>query len=276
MPTSFHWAQMNVVISQIEKLRQRDKHQAGVSGLFNQEFRNSTKRWASLNSFLSCLKFFWPHQAAYGILVPCPGIEPVPPGSGKLQVLITGLSGKSLLLQFSNWFFSSFSVHFFFFFFFLTVLVAACRIFVVLCGIFPCGVRALVAGGRLSYSKACGVLIPRPGIKPVPYTRRQILNHWTTRESPLSCFWSRDFKWFFKWRNLSRDCLIKYHPLHHGPLEFWSLWRLPKSVITDVNAYRKKPVGKYKRTNQAKCSIAGRGEVCGKLECMNFHIPIKL
>ena len=118
MPTSFHWAQMNVVISQIEKLRQRDKHQAGVSGLFNQEFRNSTKRWASLNSFLSCLKFFWPHQAAYGILVPCPGIEPVPPGSGKLQVLITGLSGKSLLLQFSNWFFSSFSVQFFFFFFF--------------------------------------------------------------------------------------------------------------------------------------------------------------
>ena len=131
-------------------------------------------------------------------------------------------------------------------------------------------------GGRLSYSKACGVLIPRPGIKPVPYTRRQILNHWTTRESPLSCFWSRDFKWFFKWRNLSRDCLIKYHPLHHGPLEFWSLWRLPKSVITDVNAYRKKPVGKYKSTNQTKCSIAGRGEVCGKLECMNFHIPIKL
>ena len=110
----------------------------------------------------------------------------------------------------------------------------------------------------------------------VPYTRRQILNHWTTREVPLSCFLSRDFKWFFKWRNLSRDCLIKYHPLHHGPLEFWSLWRLPKSVITDVNAYRKKPDGKYKRTNQTKCSTAGRGEVCGKLECMNFHIAIKL
>ena len=43
MPTSLHWAQMNVVISQIEKLKQRDKHQAGVSGFFNQGFRNSTK-----------------------------------------------------------------------------------------------------------------------------------------------------------------------------------------------------------------------------------------
>ena len=84
------------------------------------------------------------------------------PCSGKLRVLITGLPGKSLQLQFSNWFFSTFSVQFFFFY-----CVAAGRTFVVLCGIFPCCALTVVAGGRLSCSKACGVLVPRPGIKPV-------------------------------------------------------------------------------------------------------------
>ena len=37
----------------------------------------------------------------------------------------------------------------------------------------------------LSYSTACGILVPPLGIKhSVPYIGRQILNHWTTREVP--------------------------------------------------------------------------------------------
>lgn len=58
----------------------------------------------------------------------------------------------------------------------------------------------------------------------------------------------------------------------------WSfdLWRLPEPVITNVHAYRRKPDGKHKCTNQTRYSTAGRGEVCGKLEYMTFDIAIKL
>ena len=32
---------------------------------------------------------------------------------------------------------------------------------------------------------ACGILVPQPGIKPVPTTvQAQSLNHWTTQEVP--------------------------------------------------------------------------------------------
>ena len=32
--------------------------------------------------------------------------------------------------------------------------------------------------------EACGILVPRPGIKPsLPYIGRQSLNHWTARKS---------------------------------------------------------------------------------------------
>ena len=118
MPTSFHCAQMNVYISQTEKLRQRDKHQAGVSGLFNKGFRNSTNpRWASHKSFLSCLNFFFfATPGSIWDLSSLTGDWTCAPCSGQLRVLITGLPGKSLLLQFPSWFFSTFSVQFFFFF----------------------------------------------------------------------------------------------------------------------------------------------------------------
>ena len=34
---------------------------------------------------------------------------------------------------------------------------------------------------------ACGILVPQPGIEPVPLAvEAQSLNHWTTREVPMS------------------------------------------------------------------------------------------
>ena len=37
--------------------------------------------------------------------------------------------------------------------------------------------------------KACGILVPRPGIEPVPLAvEAWSLNHWTTREVPAHCF----------------------------------------------------------------------------------------
>ena len=44
--------------------------------------------------FFSFFFMFWPHQAACGILMPQPGIEPVPPAS-EGRILTTGLPGKS-------------------------------------------------------------------------------------------------------------------------------------------------------------------------------------
>ena len=36
---------------------------------------------------------------------------------------------------------------------------------------------------------ACGILVPQPGIKPVPpAVEARSLNHWTTREVPASSF----------------------------------------------------------------------------------------
>ena len=36
-----------------------------------------------------------------------------------------------------------------------------------------------------SHLKACGILVPQPGIKPVPFSLQvQTPNHWTTREVP--------------------------------------------------------------------------------------------
>ena len=36
---------------------------------------------------------------------------------------------------------------------------------------------------------ACGILVPGPGIKPLPLAMEtHILNHWTTQEAPLNYF----------------------------------------------------------------------------------------
>ena len=41
----------------------------------------------------------------------------------------------------------------------------------------------------LPYQAVCGILIPQPGIEPVPPALgAQSLNHWTTRKSPFSLF----------------------------------------------------------------------------------------
>ena len=88
------------------------------------------------------------------------------------------------------------------------VLVVACRIFAscdifhcstwtlfVLHGFGSCGPWAVEHAGsvaaacRLSCSLVCGMLVPWPGIKPMPpCIARWILNHWTTREIPLRVF----------------------------------------------------------------------------------------
>ena len=42
-----------------------------------------------------------------------------------------------------------------------------------------------MARGLMSYSEACGILVPQRGFEPVsPAVQRQVLNHWTTREVP--------------------------------------------------------------------------------------------
>ena len=39
------------------------------------------------------------------------------------------------------------------------------------------------------HHKSCGILVPQPGIEPVSSAvEAQSLNHWTTREAPLSLF----------------------------------------------------------------------------------------
>ena len=41
----------------------------------------------------------------------------------------------------------------------------------------------------LAVHTECGILVPRPGIKPVPHAlAARSLNHWTTREVPLASF----------------------------------------------------------------------------------------
>ena len=47
------------------------------------------------------------------------------------------------------------------------------------------GFFSLVVAHALRGTKACGILVPLPGIEPMsPDTRRWILNHWATREVP--------------------------------------------------------------------------------------------
>ena len=44
----------------------------------------------------------------------------------------------------------------------------------------------------LSSPTACGILVPRPGIEPVPLSiGRQICNHWTTRKFLVLAFMSK-------------------------------------------------------------------------------------
>ena len=51
------------------------------------------------------------------------------------------------------------------------------------------------------HSTACGILVPQPGIEPVPPAlEAQSLNHWTAREVPIVSF-SLDFK-----LHEGRDC----------------------------------------------------------------------
>ena len=49
------------------------------------------------------------------------------------------------------------------------------------------GVSARTPGLALPLRTACGILVPRPGIEPMPpAVEAQSLNHWTTREVPGS------------------------------------------------------------------------------------------
>ena len=69
-------------------------------------------------------------------------------------------------------------------YFTLSVLVVACRIFVMSCTIFSCGAQTLLVAHRVSCSEACGILVPRPGIEPVsPALEGRF--QWTTRDVPV-------------------------------------------------------------------------------------------
>ena len=44
-------------------------------------------------------------------------------------------------------------------------------------------------GGFFGCAAACGILVPQPGIEPVPYAvEARNLNHWTAREVPMTNF----------------------------------------------------------------------------------------
>ena len=74
-----------------------------------------------------------------------------------------------------------------FIYFTLSVLVVACRIFIMSCRIFSCGAQILVVAHRVSCSEACGILVPRPGIEPVsPALEGRFL---TTRPPGTSLCW---------------------------------------------------------------------------------------
>ena len=52
----------------------------------------------------------------------------------------------------------------------------------------------------------CGILVPQPGIEPLPLTvETQSLNHWTTREIPLQYL---DLLKSFVFSLVSLNCLI--------------------------------------------------------------------
>ena len=57
---------------------------------------------------------------------------------------------------------------------------------------YPCSLKMYYSSAFFppwQYRVACGILIPRPGIKPItPAGEVQSLNHWTTREVPTSSF----------------------------------------------------------------------------------------
>ena len=126
------------------------------------------------------LLLFWPRLAAYGILVPGPGIEPVPL-QWKRGVLTTGPPEKS-----SNHFFNP---AFFFFNLVLPALGLRCCVWafsscskrglflVVVCGL-------LIAVASLVAEQHVGSSQTRAQTR-VPCIGRRILNHCTTREVPL-------------------------------------------------------------------------------------------
>ena len=99
--------------------------------------------------FLLFVWVSWPIHAACKILLPPPGIEPVP---------------SAVKVQSSNhWTTREFPPIFFFFFFFtVPVLVAACRIFIVgcrtfviACGIFSCNMQDLVLPSWIKLGPSC-------------------------------------------------------------------------------------------------------------------------
>ena len=58
------------------------------------------RMWPTKWIFIFIYLFFWLYRAAYGILVPRPGIKPVPPLQWKRRVLTAGPPGKSLNFNF--------------------------------------------------------------------------------------------------------------------------------------------------------------------------------
>ena len=109
-------------------------------------------------SILCCqiivFSFFFPHYVADGLLVPQPGIKPEGPA----------VEAQSLTQSFNHWTTREVPrLQFFFFFFFF-----------------------------LPHGTICGILVPRPGIKPGPLAvREQSPSHWTAREFPKPPYQSR-------------------------------------------------------------------------------------
>ena len=68
--------------------------------------------------------------------------------------------------------------------------------FIAVCGLSSCGPWALHSWAQellpegSSCSLACGILVSWPGIEPVFPVLRQILSHWTTRETPHVSSWT--------------------------------------------------------------------------------------
>ena len=81
--------------------------------------------------------------------------------------------------------------------------------------------------------RAYGILVPRPGIKPVPFSvEAESLNSWAAREVPVSELFYQEG--LFCWPRLERWCHLTYEPLLESLEQTLSAHEVGMKVITTI------------------------------------------
>ena len=82
---------------------------------------------------------------------------------------------------------------------------------------------SVVVAGGFHCSAACGILIPQPGIEPMPPALEvQSFNHWTSKETPWLC----GFIWPARWYLKSWKLLLA--------LKNWEILHLKKTQLSQI------------------------------------------